>query len=332
MITFNDKRHLDVIAMGRSTVDIYALDIGLLEHAHKFAKYLGGSPANTAAAMAKLGLKVGFIGKVSQDGMGRFVKQYLADINIDVSHILDDEEGHKTAITIGEIKEEGKCNCIMYRDNCADLYLRPEDISAEYIAGAKALLVSGTSLSHSPAREAVFTAMRFAEDSDVRIIFDPDFREGTWDSLDEAAVYMLEAMRYADIVIGTRDELALPVGRALGKDNLTGREIADFLLKHGTQLVDVKDGRNGSTVYTANEEIPSPSYHVQGVVKTFGAGDAYAAGFISALIEGKDLFFAQKQGAAAAAITIKGHSCSDASPVKEELLKFMQEQAFSQQP
>lgn len=323
MISFNQNTEYDVICLGRSTVDIYSLDIGALENAVKFAKYLGGSPANTAVALSKLNLKVGFIGKVSDDGMGRFVKQYLDKQGIDVSHILTDKEGHKTAITIGEILEGGQCSCLMYRDNCADLYLNQSEIDAEYIRKSKALLVSGTSLSYSPAREAVIKAVGIAQDAGVKVIFDPDFREGTWSSKDIAGVYLLDQAVKSDIVISTKEEMAIIFKALFHNEPYCNEKIACYLLEKGCSLVNIKDGKSGSTVYSKEETVKSPSYHIDGVVKTFGAGDSYAAGFISALLMGKDLKFAQAQGAGAAAITIKGHSCSDASPSRDELNEFM---------
>lgn len=329
MFDFKQNTKFDVIAMGRSTVDIYALDIGNLEDAKNFAKYLGGSPANTAVALSKLEMKVGFIGKVSDDGMGRFVKNYLLSCGIDTSHIKTDKEGHKTGITIGEIKEGGKCDCLMYRENCADLYLSADDIDPSYVKDTKVLLISGTSLSHSPAREAVFKAVRIAKDNGVMVVFDPDFREGTWQSISDAGGYLADMAIKSDMIITTKDEMQIIFTSIFPNEVYDNKTIADYLLGKGCTLVNIKDGKSGSTVYTKTDIVKSPSYSVGGVVKTFGAGDSYASGFISALILGKDLLFAQAQGAAAAAITISGHSCSDSSPSLLAVKEFMRTHALS---
>ena len=323
MMNFNQNAEYDVICLGRSTVDIYSLDICELEYSSKFAKYLGGSPANTAVALSKLKNKVGFIGKVSDDGMGRFVKHYLEHQGIDVSHLLTDTEGHKTGITIGEIREGGQCYCLMYRDNCADLYLKASEIDAEYIKKAKALLVSGTSLSHSPAKEAVIKAVSIAKDANVTVIFDPDFRKDTWSSEWLAGIYLADMAVKSDIIIGTEEEFQIIYNFLFPGKPYDDEIIASYLLKKGCSVVNIKHGKDGSVVYSNEGIVNSPSYHIKGVVKTFGAGDSYASGFLTALINGKDLQFAQAQGAAAAAITIKGHSCSDASPTLAELNDFM---------
>ena len=187
---FNCGRRFDVIAMGRATCDMYSEQTCLLKDSRTFARYLGGSPANTAAAMSKLGLKVAFLGCVSDDGMGQFVRGALERFGIDASHLRTDHEGHRTAITIGEISGGGKCSSIFYRNSCADLFIRPEDADEEFIASSSALLVSGTSLSHNPARSAVFAAASRARKSGTKVIFDPDFREGTWDDAGDAAAFL----------------------------------------------------------------------------------------------------------------------------------------------
>lgn len=319
---FKSNTKFDVIALGRATVDLYAEQTGPLVKATSFAKYLGGSPGNTTVAMAKQGLKTGFIGKVSADGLGDFVRSYLKSKGIDVSQLHTDKTGHHTAITIGEILDGGKCTCLMYRDNCADLQLTPNDLDAEYINSAKALLISGASLARSPAREAVFTALRLARDVNTRIIFDPDFREGIWQE-GMAPIYLLQGMLQADLVIATRDEMEIPFTPILG-EHPAPQTMADYLLSRGVSMVNIKDGQSGSTVFTSEEVVQCPSYKVANVLKTFGAGDSYAAGFISGLLKGESIFDAQKRGSAAAAITITGRSCSDAAPTAQELQQFMQ--------
>ncbi len=320
---FKDKSALDVIAMGRSTCDIYSLEIGDLKDSKTFARYLGGSPANTAAAMSKLHMKVGFIGKVSDDGMGQFVRNSLSAFGVDTQGLKTDTDGHLTGITIGEIKGDGKCSSLMYRSDCADLYLHPDDIDEGYIASAKALLVSGTSLSRSPARESVFTAITKAKSNQTKVIFDPDYRSGTWLNMQEASTYLALCASHADIVIGTEEEMQI-VWQGLGKTGpLNKRLCADYLTDTGVEIVVIKAGRNGSTAYTKDGTVSAASFHQEKVLKTFGAGDSFASAFIHALINGRDLKECQIEGAGAAAITITGHSCSEAAPTLEQLEEFL---------
>ena len=173
MLKFDLQKPNDVVAFGRATIDLYANEIGPMEAAKTFSKYVGGSPANTAVAMARLGLKVGYIGKVSDDQFGRFIVRYLADQGVDTSHIETAASGIRSGVTMGEIKE-GSCNCFMYRTDCADLHIDCAQLDESYIASHKLLLISGTSLSHSPAREAVFLAIAMAKRNGVVVAFDLD--------------------------------------------------------------------------------------------------------------------------------------------------------------
>ena len=198
-LNIDQSKPRDVAAFGRATIDLYANEIGPMEDAVTFTKYVGGSPANTAVAMSKLGLAVGYVGKVSDDQFGRFITRYLAQQGVDVSHIAVAAPGVRSGVTMGEIKP-GECSCFMYRNDCADLHISCAQLDEAYIASHKLLLISGTSLTHSPAREAVFLAMEMAKRNGVAISFDLDYRDGTWDSPEEASVYYTLAARQADMV------------------------------------------------------------------------------------------------------------------------------------
>ena len=135
----------DVVAFGRATIDLYANEIGPMEDAVTFHKYVGGSPANTAVAMSRLGLSVGYIGKVSDDQFGRFITRYLAKQGVDVSHIALAGPGIRSGVTMGEILPD-RCSYLMYRTNCADLHIDCAQLDESYLslAAEKADLVLGT--------------------------------------------------------------------------------------------------------------------------------------------------------------------------------------------
>lgn len=238
-------RKIDVIAMGRATVDLYANETGPMEDAKTFSKYVGGSPANTAVAMANLGLKVGYIGKVSDDAFGRFICSYLNGKGVDVSHIRTDDTGRRSGLTMGEIREDGKCSYFMYRQDCADLNIQCTEIDEKYIADAKMLLISGTSLTHSPARESVFLAMSYARKNNTRIILDLDYRTDTWDTEEEASVYYHMAALQSDMVIGTREEFDV-MERMFLPGNRDDKKSAEYFLERGAEYVSIKRGKEGS--------------------------------------------------------------------------------------
>lgn len=324
-LDFDMTKPGDVVAFGRATIDLYANETGPLEEAVTLSKYVGGSPANTSVGMARLGLKVGYIGRVSDDPFGRFITSYLCKQGVDVSHIAVAEPGIRSGVTIGEIKV-GECNCFMYRKDCADLYIDCSQLDASYIAKHKMLLVSGTSLSHSPAREAVFLAISYARRNRTRVVLDLDYREGTWDSPEEASVYYTLAAEHADMVIGTREEFDVMeyLFDPSGQDN---EKSARRLLDKGVSLVSIKQGRKGSFIYTGEKTYVGGIYPTN-VLKTFGAGDSYTSAFSYGLLKGRPVDEALKYAAAAASITITGHSCSDAMPDLEQVERYMDEHKY----
>src|SRR5690625_1774727 len=133
-----------------------------MEDTTSFTKYVGGSPANITIGASRLGLKAGFIGKVSDDQMGRFITRYLEENTIDTSSVAVDNTGAMTGLAFTEIKSPEDCSILMYRDNVADLKLDTTNVSEAYIKKSKTLLISGTALAASPSREAVFLALDYA--------------------------------------------------------------------------------------------------------------------------------------------------------------------------
>ena len=149
----------DLVCIGRSGVDLYPCSYGTLETVREFTRHVGGSPANTAVQAAKLGLDTAFLGKISQDGFGLFVRQDLERMGVDVSHltVVDCPEIRQSLAVMAQ-PVQGEIESLFYRTMPADLCLTMEDINEEFLASFRMMLISGASLSQSPAREAVFPA------------------------------------------------------------------------------------------------------------------------------------------------------------------------------
>ncbi len=314
----------DVIAIGRACIDLNAAEYNRpMEETMTFSKYVGGSPANIVIGAAKLGLSVGFIGKIPDDQHGNYIKQYMAEAGVNTDGMVVDQEGHKSGLTFTEIKSPEECSILMYRDEVADLYLRPEEVSAEYIKQASNLVVSGTALSRSPSREAVLKAISIAKANDIRVIFELDYRPYTWTNAEEVSIYYSLAARQADIIIGTRDEFDMLENRQGGDNDATVAE----LFKYAPQLIVIKHGVEGSYAYERGGKMTRGFAYKSNVLKTFGAGDSYAAAFITALHNGKNVKEALKYGSAAAAIVVSKHSSSEAMPTIKAIEQLMSEQA-----
>lgn len=322
-IDFSIDRRFDLIGLGRLCIDLNANEINRpMEETRTFTKYVGGSPANIAIGAARLGLNSGFIGKVSNDQMGRFIIQYLKDNQIDTTRIAVDQTGAVTGLAFTEIKSPKECSILMYRDNVADLRLEPSDVSEEYIKQAKALLISGTALAASPSREAVFLALEYARKHDVVVFFDLDYRPFSWKSSAEPAIYYSLAAEKSDVIIGTREEFDLMeqfTSHAKSNDEVT----ASRWFGYHAKIVVIKHGQNGSIAYTKAGDVYKGSIFKTKVLKTFGAGDSYASAFIYGLMQGWDIEKSMEFGSASASIVISKHSCSDAMPKVEEITEFI---------
>jgi len=313
MVVFDQSKPLDFIALGRLCIDLNANEIHRpMEETITFTKYVGGSPANITIAAARLGLKSGFIGRISDDQHGRFIRQYLIKNGIDTSNVITNESYSVTGLAFTEIKSPTDCSILMYRDNVADLKLEPADIDENYIKSAKALLISGTALAASPSREAALKAVELAERNGVVVMFDIDYRAYTWGTKEEAGIYASLIAEKSDVIFGGREEFQL-MELMLGRE-ADDEEIASRWLDKGAKLVVIKHGGDGSVVYTPSGEQFVGKIYPTDVVKTFGAGDSYAGAFIYGLISGQEIPTCQKWGAAAASIVVASHSCSDAMP------------------
>ena len=156
-------RPLDVITIGRSSVDLYGQQVGgRLEDMSSFAKYVGGCPTNIAVGTARLGLKPALVTRVGDEHMGRFLREQLIAEGVDVGHVITDPE-RLTALVILGIRDQETFPLIFYRENCADMAIAPDDIDADFIGSARAVVVTGTHFStagvdrtsrHAMARQA----------------------------------------------------------------------------------------------------------------------------------------------------------------------------------
>ncbi len=318
MLTFEADRPLDLICLGRANIDLYAIERGKsLRDTTGFIKAVGGSPANIAVAASRLGMKSGLISQVSDDQLGQFVVDYLAGQGVDTRCVSVDSSGQtRTSIAFAEVKPQN-CDVLFYRKDASDLQLRPQDIDEQYIRSAKALLISGTALSGSPSREAVFTAIAYARQSGVAVFFDLDFRTSAWSNQYDAQIYYLQTAQLADVIIGNKEEFEVMRQDTASLTDDTG------LFGFHAKLIVLKNGAEGSTCFRPGlSAIKTPIYPVE-VLKPYGAGDAFAGALINSLLRQIPLEEALRHAAAAGAIVVSRESCTEAMPTLAEIEAFM---------
>lgn len=324
-IEFDNNKEFDLILLGRVAVDLNPVDYYCpLNESTTFKRYLGGSPANIAVGLARLGKKCGFFARVSDDQLGTFVTDYFDNEGIDTSHIKRCRNGEKIGLTFTEIKSETESSIVMYRNEAADLKLDVEDIDEDYINKAKAILISGTALAESPSREAALKAVALAKKNGVPIIFDIDYRAYNWKNSDEIAIYYSSVAREADIILGSREEYDLT--EKFIKVGMTDKESAAYWHSQNAKIVIIKHGKEGSTAYTNDGESYSIKPFPVKLLKSFGGGDGYASAFLYGIFEGWEIIDALEFGSASAAMLVASHACSQDMPTVDAVKKFIKKE------
>lgn len=330
-IEFDKSRPLDIIIMGRITIDFNPAwneqvkeEFGPLKDVHTFEKFIGGSPGNIAVGVTHHGMKAGFIGKVSDDQFGDYVIDYFNNEGIDTSHITKCKNGEKLGLSFTEMLSSSESSILMYRNDVADLKLDVEDVDAEYIRSGKALLVSGAALAESPSREAVLKAVMLAKMNETKIIFDIDYRPHNWKNQDEISIYYSMVAKEADIIMGSREEFDLT--ERLIRPGMTDEESAVYWQNHNARIIVIKHGMKGSTAYTCDDKSFSIKPFPVNARKGFGGGDGYGSGFLYGLYQGWDIQDCLEFGSAEASMMVSSNNCSDSLPNPEQVKAFIKEE------
>jgi 5-dehydro-2-deoxygluconokinase len=302
----------DVVAMGRSGVDLYPLQVGVgLEDVATFGKFLGGSAANVAVAAARLGHSPALVTGVGDDPFGRFVRRALRDLGVDDRFVVVDPE-HPTPVTFCEIFPPDDFPIYFYRRPSApDLQVRPEDLDLDAIGGARLFWATVTGLSEEPSRSAHHAAWQ-ARDRSRHTVLDLDYRPVFWASRDEASAQVRAALPHVTVAVGNREECEVAVGET------DPERAADALLEAGVELAVVKQGPRGVLGKTRNERVVVPPTPVE-VVNGLGAGDAFGGSLVHGLLAGLPLEQVLRNANAAGAIVASRLECSTAMPTADEV-------------
>lgn len=321
-IEFDKSKKYDLILVGRVAVDFNPVDYYCpLNESTTFKRYLGGSPANIAVGLARLGKKCGFFARVSDDQFGTFVTDFFDKEGIDTSRIVRCKNGEKTGLTFTEIKSETESSIVMYRNEAADLKLECADIDEEYIKEGAAVLISGVALAESPSREAALKATLLAKKNNIPVIFVLDYRAYNWKNDDEIAVYYSLVAEQADMIIGSREEYDF-AEKLIGLDG-TDKASAKYWQDKGAKIVIVTHGKQGSTAYTNDGQDFSIKPFPVKLLKSFGGGDGYTSAFLFSLFEGKEIIDCLEFGSASAAMLVASHACSQDMPNVKQVEEFI---------
>ena len=336
----------DLLAMGRSSIDLYSNDIGApFEEITSFAAYVGGCPTNISVGGKRLGLNVALLTGVGEDNVGNFIMHFLEGEGVETRYIPR-KPGKRSSAVLLAIQPPDRFPLTFYRDNCADIDLTIDDVLAAPVRQSKVLLISGTGLSKEPSRSATLFAAELARENGVTVALDIDFRADQWHDARAFGVTLRSAMRLVDIVLGTEDEINAAMLTDPAQVSLTHSQVSDarvqgdvdaavaHLLALGPKVLLQKRGAHGTRVHVVEDgpdgeaedirRIDAPGYPVE-VANILGAGDAFAAGALYGYIKGWDWYKAARLGNACGAIVVTRHGCANFTPTYDEVMAFTAE-------
>ncbi len=324
---------LDLITIGRSSVDLYGAQVGgRLEDMGSFDKYIGGSPTNIACGTARLGLRSAVITGVGDEHMGRFIREQLQKEGVDTTGVKTDPD-RLTALVLLGIRDQEQFPLIFYRENCADMGLTVDDIDPEFIRSARAVVATGTHLSHPRVEAATLKALQIARDAGMTTALDIDYRPNLWGVaghgdgesrfVESAAVTakLQSTLHFFDLIVGTEEEFHIA-----GGSTDTIEALRAVRAVSGATLV-CKRGAAGAVAFEG--DIPDslddgqtgPGFPIE-VFNVLGAGDGFMSGLLKGWLDGEDWPTALKYANACGAFAVSRHGCTPAYPSWDELQFF----------
>ena len=326
---------LDLITIGRSSVDLYGVQIGgRLEDMGAFDKYIGGSPTNIACGTARLGLKSGVVTAVGDEHMGRFIKEQLAREGVSTKGVKVDPD-RLTALVLLGIRDSEQFPLIFYRENCADMGLTVDDVDEEFIMSARAVVATGTHLSHPQVEAATLKALEIARTNDMQTALDIDYRPNLWGVAGhgdgesrfvesaEVTSKLQTTLHLFDLIVGTEEEFHIAGGTT---DTIAALRAVRAV--SGATLV-CKRGADGAVAFTG--DIPEilddgqsgPGFPIE-VFNVLGAGDGFMSGLLKGWLDGEDWANTLKYANACGAFAVSRHGCTPAYPSWDELQFFFE--------
>jgi 5-dehydro-2-deoxygluconokinase len=313
----SDPREYDVLTMGRSCIDLYAHEIGVpLTGVKSFDAYVGGCPTNISVGTRRLGLRSALLTAVGEDEVADFVLAFLQREGVE-TRFIPRKAGRRTSAVIMSIQPPDKFPLTFYRDNCADRALDLDDVRGAPVDRTSVVVVTGTGLGYEPSRSATIFAAERARASGARVVVDIDYRAGEWASAAHFGVHMRALLRFAQLAVGTDEELRAATGE---EDSTTA---ARRLVELGLEALILKRGGEGAIVFRpGHDPVVVPAFRIE-VLNVLGAGDAFASGLLYGWLQGWTLERAVRMGCATGAIVVTRHGCANFMPTLPEVEEFV---------
>jgi len=289
-----------------------------IDLAAMFSASLGGSAANIAAGIARLGHQSALLSTVSADPVGDFCLNQLGNFGVDTRYVRKIGGELRTSLALTEARMVNH-RTVIYRNGAADFEITAEHAADADLGAFSSMIVTGTALAAEPSRSSVLKLMERAGAAGLQVVFDLDYRPYSWSSSAEASDILTRASRMSSIVVGNNEEFDVLAGATE-----TGLDFARQLSGQGDRIVIYKRGPDGLTAFSGEDEFETGIWPTK-PLKPTGAGDSFLAAFLTALNSGSEPRGAALRGAAAAALVVSRPGCAPAMPTSEELDRFMAE-------
>ena len=307
------------VVIGRVGMDLYPDPPGVaIEDAQMLEVGMGGSSANIAAGICKLGGKSALVTRVSDDAVGLYCVQQLKNYSVNADHVTPVVGEFRNSTAIYESRVEDH-QSVIYRNGAADFQMDIADVEAVDYAKYGALITAGTVFAAEPSRSATFHAFALAKKAGVPIIFDVDYRPYSWPSTQVASDVLSRAAAECDMIVGNDEEFGFMAG-SIDKGLAKARELSET----SAAIVVYKMGPKGAITFADGAEIRTGIYPVE-ALKPTGAGDSFMAGFVTSIADGHDLKTAILRGSACASVTVSKAGCAPAMADTQTLETFLAE-------
>jgi len=309
----------DVITFGESMTLFTPLREQSLEFSDLVNRSFGGAESNVAIGLARMGVRVSWFGQLGDEPQGRYILKRIRGENVDVSHaklLASANTGlmmrHKVA---------GREEVFYYRKNSAASQMRPEDLDEAFIGQASILHITGITPALSDnCRATVQAAVEMAKRQGVKVSFDPNLRLKLW-SIEEARKVLLPLAEQADYFLPGMDELKLLYDEQ-NEEKVLSR------VQQLSALAVVKGVGSSNVIVHQGQRIAVPYRKLEHVVDTIGAGDAFAAGFLTGIVKGYAPEQAVQMGNLSASFVIQGHGDWELIPTWQQLEQMMRNESI----
>lgn len=309
------------LVVGRVGMDTYPYPPGTAIEAAEMLKVdIGGSAANMAVGLVRLGGEAALVTRVSDDAVGRYCVGKLRSYGVSVEHVRPVSgplaSQRRNSLALYEIRVDDH-QSVIYRNGAADFEMDDSDVEGIEFGAFGAVIAAGTVLAAEPSRSATLLLFERARAAGIPVIFDIDYRPYSWPSAEVASAVLTHAAGLADAVIGNEEEFGFMAGHIEA-----GLARARALAGSTAALVIYKMGHRGALTLAGGSEFRSGIYPVT-ALKPTGAGDSFMAGLLASLAAGHDLERSVLRGSACASIVVSKPGCAPAMPDRAELETFL---------